>query len=100
MEVGPRAPLSFEAGKRPRCSDIEFTVYAEGGQRRPQVRRLRSPTDTDPDTPMQVSGVTPRGIDLHVLANLVGKEVAMVGGQNNRCNAQFPQDAYTTPQIM
>src|SRR5262245_52235674 len=100
MEVGPRAPFGFETGKRPRCRDIECTVDAEGGQRRPQVRRLRGPPDTNPDTPMQVSSVATRSIDLHVLADLVGKEVAMIGSQNDRCDAQFPQDADATPQVM
>ena len=26
--------------------------------------------------------------------------LTMVGGQNNRCDAQFPQDADATPQVM
>ena len=100
VEVGPRPALRLEAGEGPRGGDVEVAVDSQRGQRGPQVRRLRRAADAHPDPAMQVFGLAAGGLDLHVLADLVGEQVAVVGGQDDRLDAVVGQHPDAPPQVV
>src|SRR5206468_7097554 len=60
--------------------------------------RSRAP-DTNPHTPVQVFGLTSGRLDLHVLADLISKEVSVVSHEDDCLDPVVAKITHAAPQM-
>ncbi len=99
VEVGPAPPLDLKQAKVHGVAMSRSLSTPKRRQRGPQVRRLRRAAHADPDPAVQVRGLAAGGLDLHVLADLVGEQVPVVGGEDDRLDAEVGQHPDAPPQV-
>ena len=100
MKVGIGAALDLECGKAPRCGDLKITSQAKIRQLGAQVRRAGCTTMTNPYAPVQIRRVAARCVDLHIQAQLITEQIAMIGRHNNVLHPQTGQHLKGAPQFV
>ena len=100
MKKGSSSTFGFETGEGPGRGNIEVAVHTERSERGPKIGWLRSTTNADPNTSMEVSGIATGSLDLHVLAEFLSKQMPMISGEDNRGDAQIAEDTDTTSQVI
>ena len=99
MEIGSPTTLRLEDSEGPRGRNVEFAVHSQRGQRGPQIRRFRRSPNAHPYPAMQVFDLATGSLDLHVLSDLVGKQMAVVGHQHDGLDAVIGQHPHASPQM-